>query len=225
VLIGARLLAMSLSIGAVPGVEGDPRFLALGDSYTIGEGVDAAGRWPDQLAEVLRASGVPVAAPEIIARTGWTTDELSAAMDRHAFHPPYDLVTLLIGVNNQYRGRDLENYRSEFRALLQRAIVLAGNRPQRVIVVSIPDWGVTRFAAGSGRDVRQVAREIDAFNTANAAIATALHVRQADVTPASRKNGDRPDMLVADGLHPSAAMYRRWLDAILPVAQVALSSP
>ena len=196
------------------------RFLALGDSYTIGEGVAEAERWPMQLAQALG-----IDAPEILARTGWTTDELAAAMAAHAFRAPYDLVTLLIGVNNQYRGRDLENYRSEFRALLQRAIVLAGNRPQRVIVVSIPDWGVTRFAVGSGRDVRQVAREIDAFNTANAAIATALHVRQADVTPASRKNGDRPDMLVADGLHPSAAMYRRWLDAILPVAQVALSSP
>jgi len=201
------------------------RYLALGDSYTIGEGVAEYERWPNQLAASLRGGGRAVDDVEIVARTGWTTDELATAMNSHLFHPPYDLVTLLIGVNNQYRGRDLENYRSEFRALLQRAIVLAGNRPQRVIVVSIPDWGVTRFAAGSGRDVRQVAREIDAFNTANAAIATALHVRQADVTPASRKNGDRPDMLVADGLHPSAAMYRRWLDAILPVAQVALSSP
>jgi len=216
---------MTLGVGFASAHAGEIRILALGDSYTIGEGVAPAGRWPDQLAAALRKSGSVVAPPEIVARTGWTTDELSAAMDQHALHPPYDLVTLLIGVNNQYRGRDLENYRSEFRALLQRAIVLAGNRPQRVIVVSIPDWGVTRFAAGSGRDVRQVAREIDAFNTANAAIATALHVRQADVTPASRKNGDRPDMLVADGLHPSAAMYRRWLDAILPVAQVALSSP
>ena len=223
-LIGARLLAMSLSIGAVPGVEGDPRFLALGDSYTIGEGVDAAGRWPDQLAEVLRASGVPVAAPEIIARTGWTTDELSAAMDRHAFHPPYDLVTLLIGVNNQYRGRDLDNYRDEFRALLQRAIALAGARPQRVVVVSIPDWGATRFGRDSGRDVGQVAREIDAFNAANRAIAAQLQTHYADVTPLSREGGGRDDMLVDDGLHPSAAMYRRWLPAIVPAANAALSA-
>jgi len=216
---------MAMMIGSSAASATDIRILALGDSYTIGEGVAEYERWPNQLAASLRGGGRAVDDVEIVARTGWTTDELATAMNSHLFHPPYDLVTLLIGVNNQYRGRDLENYRSEFRALLQRAIVLAGNRPQRVIVVSIPDWGVTRFAAGSGRDVRQVAREIDAFNTANAAIATALHVRQADVTPASRKNGDRPDMLVADGLHPSAAMYRRWLDAILPVAQVALSSP
>ena len=216
---------MAMMIGSSAASATDIRILALGDSYTIGEGVAEYERWPNQLAASLRGGGRAVDDVEIVARTGWTTDELATAMNSHLFHPPYDLGTLLIGVNNQYRGRDLENYRSEFRALLQRAIVLAGNRPQRVIVVSIPDWGVTRFAAGSGRDVRQVAREIDAFNTANAAIATALHVRQADVTPASRKNGDRPDMLVADGLHPSAAMYRRWLDAILPVAQVALSSP
>lgn len=122
-------------------------FLALGDSYTIGEGVAEAARWPVQLAQALG-----IAAPEILARTGWTTDELGAAMAQYAFHPPYDLVSLLIGVNNQYRGRDLANYRDEFRALLDRAIELAGGRAQRVIVVSIPDWGVTRstmFGSGS----------------------------------------------------------------------------
>jgi lysophospholipase L1-like esterase len=199
-------------------------YLALGDSYTIGEGVDVGGRWPDQLAEALRKAGIAIADPEIIARTGWTTDELSAAMDQHAFHPPYDLVTLLIGVNNQYRGRDLDNYRAEFRALLRRAITLAGGKQDRVVVVSIPDWGVTAFGHGSGRDVAQIAREIDAFNAVNAAIAAELHVRYADVTPASRDRGDAADMLVGDGLHPSAAMYRRWLDAILPRAAAALSA-
>lgn len=200
------------------------RFLALGDSYTIGEGIEPEGRWPDQLADALRKAGVPVADPEIVARTGWTTDELATAMDQHAFHPPYDLVTLLIGVNNQYRGRDLDNYRSEFRTLLQRAIALAGDRPPHVVVVSIPDWGVTRFGQHSGRDPRQIARELDLYNAANAQIAASLHVRYADVTPASRAGGDHADMLVGDGLHPSAAMYRRWLAAIVPAAQAALSS-
>jgi lysophospholipase L1-like esterase len=199
------------------------RFLALGDSYTIGEGVAPAERWLDQLAAALRASGTAIAAPEIVARTGWTTDELSAAMDRHAFNPPYDLVTLLIGVNNQYRSRDLDNYRSEFRALLDHAVALAGNRPQRVVVVSIPDWGVTRFGQHSGRDTAKVAHELDLYNGANAEIAAALHVRYADVTPASRDGGDRAEMLVGDGLHPSAAMYRRWLAAIEPQARAALS--
>jgi len=200
------------------------RFLALGDSYTIGEGVAPAERWPDQLAAALRVSGTAIAAPEIVARTGWTTDELSAAMDRHAFHPPYDLVTLLIGVNNQYRGRNFDNYRTEFGALLRRAITLADERPQHVVVVSIPDWGATRFGRHSGRDTAKVAHELDVYNAANAEIAATLHVRYADVTPASGDGGYRADMLVGDGLHPSAAMYRRWLEAIEPQARAALSS-
>ena len=183
------------------------------------------GRWSDQLAAALRKSGNAIAAPEIVARTGWTTDELSAAMDKQEFHPPYDLVTLLIGVNNQYRGRDLDNYRDEFRVLLRRAITLAGERPQHVVVVSIPDWGVTQFGQHSGRDTAKVAHELDLYNAANAEIAAALHVRYADVTPASRDGHDQADMLVGDGLHPSAAMYRRWLGTIEPQARAALSSP
>ena len=208
-----------LAAGAAT-AEAKPRFLALGDSYTIGEGVSADGRWPNQLAAALQLD-----APGIVARTGWTTDELSAAMDAHTFHPPYALVTLLIGVNNQYRGRDPANYRTEFTRLLQRAIELAGGRPQHVIVVSIPDWGVTRFGHASGRDLVKTAREIDAYNAANAQIATMLQVRYADVTAISRNGGDRPDMLVDDGLHPSAAMYTRWLEVIAPLARAALSSP
>ena len=223
--LGSWLLGMTLGIGVASAQAADARFLALGDSYTIGEGVDAAGRWPDQLAAALAKAGSAIAAPEIVARTGWTTDELSAAMDNHVFHPPYDLVTLLIGVNNQYRGRDLDNYRSEFHALLQRAIALAGNRPQHVVVVSIPDWGVTRFGRHSGRDTATIARELDLYNAANAEIASSLRVRYADVTAASRDGGDQADMLVGDGLHPSAAMYRRWLGTIEPQARMALASP
>ncbi len=222
---GHCLLAMTLGIGVGPAHAADLRFLALGDSYTIGEGVEPEDRWPDQLAAALRKSGSAIAAPETVARTGWTTDELSAAMDKHLFHPPYDLVTLLIGVNNQYRGRDLENYRTQFRALLQRAIALAGNRPQRVVVVSIPDWGVTRFGQHSGRDTRQIARELDLYNAANAEIAASLGARHADVAPASRDGGDHVDMLVGDGLHPSAAMYRRWVETIEPQVRAALSAP
>jgi lysophospholipase L1-like esterase len=199
-----------------------PRFLALGDSYTIGEGVEEAQTWPHQLAAALRAQGVAIADPEIIARTGWTTDELSAAMDAHAFHPSYALVTLLIGVNNQYRGRDLQNYRVEFRALLERATALAGGDASRVLVVSIPDWGVTRFGAGSGRDLAKVAREIDAFNAAAADISTKQHASFVDVTAISRDRGGDSDMLAADGLHPSAAMYSRWTSAITPAARSAL---
>ena len=211
---------LSLAAGAVlaAGVANPaPRFLTLGDSYTIGEDVAPSENWPHQLAAALHLD-----APEILARTGWTTDELSAAMDTHAFHPPYDLVTLLIGVNNQYRGRDLENYRVEFRALLERAIALAGGDARRVLVVSIPDWGVTRFGAKSGRNTAQIAREIDAFNAAASDISAARHARYVDVTAISRERGGDTDMLVADGLHPSAAMYTRWTAVIAPQAQAAL---
>lgn len=199
-------------------------YLALGDSYTIGEGVAADERWPNRLAARLRRDGVDLGEPDIVARTGWTTDELSAAMDAHAFHPPYALVTLLIGVNNQYRGRDLANYRVEFKALLERAITLAGGDARHVVVVSIPDWGVTRFGKASGRDAAEIARQLDAYNAANAQIATMLHCGYVDVTAVSRDGGDRADMLVGDGLHPSAAMYERWTTAVLPAAKSALSS-
>jgi lysophospholipase L1-like esterase len=200
-------------------------FLALGDSYTIGEGVAVAERWPMQVADILHTQGIAIDTPEIVARTGWTTDELSAAMDASELHPPYALVTLLIGVNNQYRGRELDNYRDEFRALLERAIKLAGKRPSHVVVVSIPDWGITRFGQTSGRDVDQIRRDINAYNATNAKIAKLLHVGYADVTALSREGADQAEMLVSDGLHPAAAMYRRWAERIAPLARAALSSP
>ena len=122
------------------------RYLALGDSYTIGESVAATERFPVQLAQTLK-----MPEPQIIAKTGWTTDELNAAIDAADPKGPFDLVTLLIGVNNQYRGRDAEQYRGEFAALLKRAIRFAGGDAKKVIVVSIPDWGVTPFAEGRDR--------------------------------------------------------------------------
>ena len=222
-----RSLAIAMlatAAGANAGANRDTRFLALGDSYTIGEGVAAQQRWPEQLVAALRKTGVAIGDPEILARTGWTTDELSAAMDSRTFHSPYALVTLLIGVNNQYRGRDLDNYRNEFRALLERAIALTGGVPEHVVVVSIPDWGVTRFGRESGRDVARIAHELDAYNATNAQIAATLHARYVDVTGASRAGGQRTDMLVDDGLHPSGAMYARWVEAILPAARAALQS-
>ncbi|MGH8041366.1 MAG: SGNH/GDSL hydrolase family protein [Rudaea sp.] len=200
------------------------RFLALGDSYTIGEGVTPAQRWPNQLVATLRKNGIAIADPEIVARTGWTTDELAAAMDAHTFHPPYALVALLIGVNNQYRGRDADNYRLEFHRLLERAIALAGKQPQRVVVVSIPDWGITRFGADSGRDSAQIARELDAYNSINAQLTAALHAHYVDISEICRAGGGDADMLVADGLHPSAAQYKRWVEVILPQAREALAA-
>jgi lysophospholipase L1-like esterase len=192
-------------------------FLALGDSYTIGEGVTAVERWPNQLVAALRKRGVDIAEPRIIAKTGWTTDELNAAIDGEGVRDSFDLVTLLIGVNNQYRGRDLENYRVECGSLLQRAIHFAGGDARRVIVVSIPDWGVTPFAVA--RDRARIAAEIDAFNRINRDVTRQAGARYADVTPMSREG---TSMVVSDGLHPSAAMYARWTAAILPAAMAVL---
>ncbi|HXA18565.1 MAG TPA: SGNH/GDSL hydrolase family protein [Thermoanaerobaculia bacterium] len=197
-----------------------PRFLALGDSYTIGESVAAADRWPNQLALQLRKNGIDIGYPEIIAKTGWTTDELSSAIDAAKPHGPYALVTLLIGVNNQYRGREAEQYRMEFVALLQRAIAFAGNDPKRVLVVSIPDWGVTPFAAS--RDRAKIGAEIDHFNAINAEETKRAGTRYADITPVSRHAATNAALVAPDGLHPSATMYTEWVRIILPQAEAAL---
>lgn len=203
-------------------------YLALGDSYTIGEGVPEAGRWPLQLAAALRDEGIALAEPQIIARTGWTTDELSAAIDAAQPQAPFAFVSLLIGVNNQYRGRDVAEYRDQFSALLERAIALAGGRADRVLVLSIPDWGVTPFAAAQyaqqrGRDGARIARELDGYNAAARAVCAANGVAFVDITPVSRARGDEAAMLVDDGLHPSAAMYAQWTALALPVARQLLS--
>jgi lysophospholipase L1-like esterase len=192
------------------------RFLALGDSYTIGESVAEADRWPNQLARALK-----VPQPEIIAKTGWTTDELDAAIDKANPHGPYSLVTLLIGVNNQYRGRDEEQYRREFAALLQRAIAFAGGNAQHVIVVSIPDWGVTPFAAN--RDRAKIGREIDQFNAINREETLRAKAHYADITPESRGAATDPSLVAGDGLHPSAKMYAQWVALIEPEARGALA--
>lgn len=201
------------------------RYLALGDSYTIGEGIPESGRWPLQLAERLRAAGLPIAPPRLLARTGWTTAELSAAMDAAEPLGQWDFVSLLIGVNNQYRGLPLAEYKREFDALLARAIALAGARAGRVLALSIPDWGVTPFARRELRSPRRIAAELDACNTTAADCCHARGVAFVDITGISRDGGDAAGMLAEDGLHPSAAQYARWVDAALPVAQSLLAAP
>ena len=200
------------------------RYLALGDSYTIGEGVAEQERWPVRVATRLRAAGVEIAAPEIIAVTGWTTDELNAGIDAANPQGPYALVSLLIGVNNQYRGRDLEGYRAEFRLLLQRAVGFAGGDVRHVVVVSIPDWGVTPFAAEDehGRTRAQIGVEIERFNAVAREEAEAAGVAFVDITPVSRTAAEDAALTAGDGLHPSGAMYRCWTDRILPVVRAAL---
>ena len=186
-------------------------YLALGDSYTIGEAVSAHERWPVVLVRRLRDAGVVIDDPRIIAVTGWTTDELSEGMDAQTLTPAYDLVTLQIGVNNQYRGRSADEYRVQFDALLQRAIHLSGNRPAQVVVVSIPDWGVTRFAAEQGRDQAQIASELDRFNAIAHEDASRAGARFVDITAISRQH---PGLVADDGLHPSAAQYALWVEAM-----------
>jgi lysophospholipase L1-like esterase len=196
------------------------RYLALGDSYSIGEGVPEAGRWPVQLAVRLRREGVALDDPTIVATTGWTTDELSAAMDATSFAPPYELVSLLIGVNNQYRGRGADEYRDQFQQLLERAVALAGHRGERVLVLSIPDWGVTPFAHGSGRDVLRIASELDVFNAIAHEEAERRGAHFVDITGISRQH---PALLADDGLHPSAAQYALWTEAAVPTAVAMLA--
>ena len=224
----AALLAAVLAVapGGDHGRASSPplRYLALGDSYTIGEGVPADGRWPMQLAARLREQGRTIDAPRIVATTGWTTDELSSALD--AAEPlghDWDLVSLLIGVNDQYRGRPVADYAPAFAALLERAIGYAGGRADRVVVLAIPDWGVTPFAADSGRDRATIARELDAYNATAARICAERGVAFVDIAPTSRARGAKPSMLADDGLHPSAALYAEWTRLALPAARRALT--
>jgi lysophospholipase L1-like esterase len=225
--MAAGLLALGMLAGCaasgLSGQAGTLRYLALGDSYTIGEGVAEDGRWPLQLARALRDAGIPLADPRIVATTGWTTDELSAAIDAAQPLGDYDFASLLVGVNNQYRGRTVDDYRAEFAALLERAIGLAGGDPGRVLVLSIPDWGATRFGRESGRDTAAIARELDAYNAAARAICVARGVAFVDITGASRAHGADAAMLADDGLHPSARAYADWAGLALPVAQGLLA--
>lgn len=218
------VLAAMLAAGVADDTHATSSYLALGDSYTIGESVEPAGRWPMRLVAALRADGIAIGDPRIIATTGWTTDELSAAID--AAEPLGDdhaLVSLLIGVNNQYRGRAVDEYAREFAILLERAIGFAGRRADRVFVLAIPDWGVTPFAAASGRDTAAIARELDAYNAAAAKICADRGVVFIDIAPVSRARGTEPAMLADDGLHPSAAMYAEWARLALPAVRRMLA--
>jgi lysophospholipase L1-like esterase len=199
------------------------RYLALGDSYTIGEGAAASARWPVQLARGLRERGVHIAPPEIIAKTGWTAGELNDAIAHADPQGPYALVTLLAGVNNQYRGMIQSSFRVQFKGVLQRAIDLADYLPQRVIVVSIPDWGLTPWNASrkTPRSPARVAREIDAYNRIVHKLVAAAHAHFVDITDLTRAD---PNAVVADGLHPNAAMYARWVERVMPVATRALAT-
>jgi lysophospholipase L1-like esterase len=190
------------------------KYLALGDSYTIGESVETILRYPVQIADSLKKRGYPMEAPEIIAVTGWTTSDLKAGIKAADPNGPYDLVSLLIGVNNQYRGMDINIYRTEFGELIDQSIRFAGNDPGRVIVLSIPDWGVTRFA--TDRDKEKIAREIDQYNAINRQITLARGIVWIDVTGISRLAEQDETLIAGDGLHPSGRMYTEWVRVAVP---------
>jgi lysophospholipase L1-like esterase len=200
-------------------------FLALGDSYTIGEAVDENERWPNLLVKKCTEQGINFTAPRIIAQTGWTTDELNQAIDDANIEDTFDWVSLLIGVNNQYRGRNVDDYRQEFESLLKRAISFANGKKEQVFVLSIPDWSVTPFA--QDRDLNAIAREIDAYNLANRQIAEKYQVQYFDITPSTRKAVDDLSLLAPDGLHPSGKNYLQWAEMVAKwmVVRIQKSSP
>lgn len=193
----------------------DFRFLALGDSYTIGEKVATRDRWPNQLAKLLGAEGIQTDVT-IIARTGWTVQELWDGIQTVRPEGTYDLVTLLIGVNDQYRGYPLEGYREDFRFMLGKAVAFAGGHPDQVIVLSIPDWGFTPFAAT--RNTEPISQQIDEYNAVNLEETKAVGAHYVDVTVISRMAMDDFDLITGDRLHPSGKMYAMWAEKILPVA-------
>jgi lysophospholipase L1-like esterase len=195
-------------------------YLALGDSYTIGQSVPESDRWGVLLADLLRDKGIDISNPVTIARTGWTTSELANAIASAKPNSNFDMVSLMIGVNNQYRGQSLSAYRTEFKDLLQTSIKLAKNNPKNVLVLSIPDWGATPFA--QGRDRQRIAAEIDAFNAAAKEEAQQAGVTFIDVTPLTRQYGNNAAYLASDGLHYSGKMHLEWAKLALPVAQTIL---
>ncbi|HKZ67564.1 MAG TPA: SGNH/GDSL hydrolase family protein [Chitinophagaceae bacterium] len=195
-------------------------YLALGDSYTIGEQVKEQENFPNQTVALLREQGFAFKAPSIIAKTGWTTDELEAGIKRANLQHHYDFVTLLIGVNNQYRGRAVDDYIPQLESLLKKALSYTSNDSSRVIVLSIPDWSVTPFA--EGRDRKYIAEQIDVYNAAKKQVAGKYKVHYIDITSSTRETIYDSGLLTNDGLHPSQKEYAKWAKKIAAVISSGL---
>lgn len=187
-------------------------YLALGDSYTIGESVPTMENFPYQLADSISKRGKAYESPVIIARTGWRTDQLIEAIESANLKKEYDLVTLLIGVNNEFQGRSLSEYERDFTVLCKKSIELAGNKKKRVVVISIPDYGYTPYGKANQK---RISERIDLFNASNKRISDSLELKYVNVTDISRKGLNEPDMVADDGLHPGAKMYALWVKEIL----------
>ncbi len=192
-------------------------YLALGDSYSIGESVVLQQNFPYQTVQILRKNGFNFAAPEIIAKTGWTIDELEEGIKKYKFLPRYDFVSLLIGVNNQYRGRDAMVYKTEFEELLKKAIGFVNQKVSHVIIISIPDYSVTPFA--NDKEPERISREIDVFNNIAKALSIQYKVQYIDITADSRKAKEDNSLIAEDGLHPSDKEYKNWAQKLADVMQ------
>lgn len=195
-------------------------YLALGDSYTIGEGVSLHNNFPSQTVDLLVKAAYSTTQATIVAKTGWTTKELQAGIAGQSLDTTYDIVSLLIGVNDQYRGEDPQQYKQHFEELIQRSIAFASNMPARVFVLSIPDWGVTPYA--EGRDRKKIAREIDSYNFINKQISEKWRVNYLDITRSSREAAEDHSLITGDGLHPSAKEYHRWATILANAIQQQL---
>ena len=189
-------------------------YLALGDSYTMGESISKKHTWPKQLVDSLKKRNIFLSEPRIIAKTGWTTDELKKAINDSSLDYPYDWVSLLIGVNNQYRGRDLDEFKLQFESLLLEAIAFSGNRKERVFVISIPDWGSMPFA--KDRDPNKIAIEIDNFNQIIYEVCAFENIKFIDITPITRNIYSNPNWIAKDSLHPSKEQYSKWVEKMIP---------
>ena len=202
--IGSNMNAQTNTLNQKP-----LRYLALGDSYTIGESVAESERWPVYLAARLASEGYSIETPKIIAKTGWRTDQLQEAIEADGAIGEWDLVSLLIGVNNQYQGKTVESYEIEFNRLVQMALKLAGGNADKVFIVSIPDYGKTPFGAAKAN---QIAKELKAYNKVNKAIAKKYDIQYFNITPISEKAKNDLELVADDTLHPSGKMYKAWVD-------------
>ena len=222
-LLTLALFACNKKMEEVIPTKSSVKFLALGDSYTKGESVVFARNFPNQLADSLREDGHPVTQVRIIAQTGWRTDNLQVAMtDAHIGDSTYDLVTLCIGVNNQYQHISFTTFKTQFEQLLQTAISRSGNRKERVIVVSIPDWAYTPYGQQFSSTPNQISQEIDQYNQASQVIAQQYGVHYVNVTEISRRGLIQPELMADDGLHPSALQYTEWVKLLLPVVRAEI---
>ena len=209
------------SVIVLPNTTTGKTYLALGDSYTIGQSVVESEQFPVQAATQLTSLNIKFSTPEIIAQTGWTTSNLLSRLSTSApSKPSYDIVSLLIGVNNQYQHRTQDEYRQQFETLLIKSIQYAGNRKERVFVLSIPDYSVTPFASNS--DTAFIARQIDSFNVINKQIALQYNVNYLNITGFTRMAATNTSLIAGDGLHPSGIEYRVWADNLVPMIRSAL---